>query len=161
MPPNRRQTNEFEAMLNKRIRQFELNEIASILEEERIRKGDSEEDELSMTMSSHRANRTRKRWPALRRMQRWLRQNAAYGRLQLTRFFRKKAFHMKIRYESIKKQHLFAERLNASGQLESAVEPLPANVPYCQTGKSSLIAALKQFNWSHTQGPFVYNQQQL
>ena len=142
---------------------FELNEIAGILEEERIRdREDSEEDELETTLPNYKANQARnKRWPVLKRMQRWLRQKTAYGQLKVRRFFRKKAFHMLIRYEGIKKQHIFREQLNASGHLQlDSVAPLPANVPYCQTGKNSLIAALKQFNWSHTQGPFVYNQQQ-
>ena len=162
MPRTNQQSSEFEAILNKRIRLFELNEIAGILEEERIRnRDDSEDDELATTMPSKKANKTTN-WPALRRMKRWLRQNAAYGRLQVARFFRRKAFNMRIRYESIKKQHIFVEQLSASGHLElGTVTPLPANIPYCQTGKSSLIAALKQFNWSHTQGPFVYSQQQL
>lgn len=158
MPRNHQQTNE--VTLNKRTRQFELNEIAGILEEERIRnRDDSEEDEMAATMPNSRQKRPRtKRWPAFRRLQRWLRQSATYGQLQVVRFFRRKAFNMRIRYEAIKRQQ-HGDQRNAPGHLELAtVAPLPANVPYCQIGKSSLIAALKQFNWSHTQGPFVYNQ---
>lgn len=163
VPQNDQQSNEFEAILNRRTQQFELNEIAGILEEERIRNNDdSEEDEMTTTMSNKKGQSKTHGWPTVRRMKRWLRQNAAYGRLRVARFLRRKAFNMRIRYENIKRQHIFVEQLNAPGHLElGPVAPLPANVPYCQTGKSSLIAALKQFNWSHTQGPFVYNQQQL
>lgn len=156
MPRNHQQTND--TALSRRTRQFELTEIAGILEEERIRnRDDSEDDEMAASMPNSRQKRARtKRWPAFRRLQRWLRQSATYGQLQVARFFRRKAFNMRIRYEGIKRHSV--ER-SASGHLELAtVAPLPANVPYCQIGKSSLIAALKQFNWSHTQGPFVYNQ---
>ena len=138
---------------------FEMIEMASILEEERLRDHeDSDEDEMAATMPNYKQKKRKpKRWPNLKRAERSSKQFFTYLKTYFVRFFRRKAFSMLIRYEEIKKQHIFIEQLNASGRLELST-PLPANVPYCQVGKSSLIAALKQFNWSHTQGPFIYYQ---
>lgn len=157
VPKNYQQTNQFETLLKKQRKKFEQNEIADILKEEQMRnQDDSEEDEMTATMPNYKQKKNKiKKWPKLKRIERCLRKNFTYAQLNLVRFLRRKTFNMLIRYEEIKKQHIFIEHLNASGHLELST-PLPANVPYCQIGKSSLIAALKQFNWSHTQGPFIY-----
>lgn len=139
---------------------LDINEIRDILEEERMQNLDhdeSDEDEMAVTMPNYKQKRSKnKGWPRLKRFKRCLRQNFRFVQMRCVGFLRKQTFNLLIRYEEIQNQPIIIEQLNAFGQELSS--PLPANVPYCQIGKSSLIAALKQFNWAHTQGPFIYNQ---
>lgn len=151
-------TNEFEA--NKKTEQFESNERADILEEEKLRNSDDldgNEDKMN-AMSNCKPKKSKdKKFSKIKRFKSLIRQTYRCIDLHILSSLRNRLLNFSIRFEEIEKHHLFIEQLNASGNLELS-SPLPANVPYCQIGKSSLIAALKQFNWSHTQGPFIYNQ---
>lgn len=154
-------SNEFEANLAKRSKMLNIDEVRDILEEERMRNldhDDSDEDEMAVTMPNYKQKNKSKnrRWPRVKRLKRRFVLNYKFVQMRCSQFLRKKTFNLFVRYEEIQNQPIIIGQLTEFGQELSS--PLPANVPYCGIGKSSLIAALKQFNWSHTQGPFIYNQ---